>query len=323
MMLTKTAEAVGSAARPPVRNTLKKKAKKRIFIVCMLAWPLLHFGVFWLYVNFNTILMTFQKFNVITGTYEWYGLERFRQLWEKMILGQDPILHNSFINSLWVFPVQNFIILPLSFIFAYFLYKKVFLSGMFRVIFFLPSILSIVVLTMAFRFMFHTDFGPVSNLIDKVFHVKPDYFSSMSPTAMPMVFLFGVWAGLGYNIILLNGSISRIPQEVMEYARIDGVGIWREMFGIALPLTWPTLSTLFITGTTAIFGFFIQPMLLCGQGGGYMGKTSTVALQVVYLVQNGSGSDAAAIGLFFSVLGIPFILFIKWLMTRISPDVEY
>jgi multiple sugar transport system permease protein/N-acetylglucosamine transport system permease protein len=305
------------------RRIFKRKTKDTAFIIFMLSFAAAHFLIFWLYVNINTIVMSFMRFNTQTAQYEWYGFTRFANIFRDMIMGRDPLMVNSLKNSLCSFPVQNFIILPLSFIAAFYLFKKVPMSNMFRVIFFLPSIISIVVLTMSFRFMFHADFGPANKLVETLFGLKPDYFSSMSPTVMPMVFLFGVWAGLGYNIILINGAMGRIPKEILEYGRLDGVSLSREMFQIILPLVWPTISTLFILGSLAIFSFYLQPMLLVGSSGGYMGRGSTVALQVMYMVQNGSGNDAAATGLFFSVIGVPFVMLIKWIMGKITPDVDF
>lgn len=296
---------------------------RTVFIMVMLAWTIIHFLVFWVYVNANSFVLTFFKFNTSIAKYEWYGLTRFRNIFNDMILGQDPIIVNNLKNSLWCFPVQNFIILPLSFFSAYFLFKKVPFSSLFRIIFFIPSMLSIVVLAMSFKFMWDADFGPINNFLQKSFGINADWFSSMSPTAMPLVFTFGVWAGLGYNIVLLNGAISRLPQEVIEAAKLDGVGVTREMFQIVLPLVMPTVSTLFIIGTLGVFSYYLQPMLLCGTDGGVNGNTGTVALRVVYMTTNGQQEDAAAFGLFFSLVGIPFILLIKWAVNKLVPDVEY
>ena len=306
-------------------NSNKKKAnrEKNLFITFMLAWSVLHFVVFWVYTNANTFFLAFFKFNTSTATYEWYGFTRFIKIFKDMILGEDFILANNLKNSLWCFPVQNFIILPLSFFSAFFLFKKVPFSNAFRVIFFLPSMLSVVVLAMSFKYMFNVDFGPISVLLSDRFGLKEDWFSSMSSTAMPLVFTFGVWAELGYDIVLLNGAMERVPQEIIEAAKLDGANIGTEMFKIILPLTMPTISTLFILGSLGVVSYYLQPMLLCGTSGGVNGNTGTVALRVISFIEAGATEDAAAIGLFFSLIGIPFVLLIKWGINKLVPDVEY
>jgi ABC-type sugar transport system permease subunit len=211
----------------------------------------------------------------------------------------------------------------LSFTLAYFLSKGVKFANLFRVIFFLPSILSTVVLAMAYRFMFNPEFGPVNKLFVNIFGSAPDWFSGLSPTAMPLVFFFTVWSGLGYKMLLLSGAVQRIPIEVLEAGKIDGVSLRREMFQIVLPLVMPTITTLFILNTLGIFGYFLHPFLLTGEAGGVNGSTGTVALRVVSMMQHGSGEDAAAIGLLFSLIGVPFIMFIKWFMEKLTPDVDF
>ncbi len=312
------------------KNKTGRKKKNKIarydliFVWLMLAWALIHFAVFWLYCNLNTFRLTFFRFNALTAKYEWYGLTRFVNIAKGMFGDTDIYLKNGLKNALWSFPVQVFIILPLSFFMAFFLFKKIPCSGAFRVIYFMPSILSVVVLAMVFRFQFNSEFGPLDSLIGKITGKEtPDWFSSMSPTAMPLVFTFGVWAGLGYYIVLLNGAMQRLPQEVFEAAKIEGAGLWRECFSIVLPLIMPTYSMLFLTGSLAPFSYYLQPMLLCGETGGVNGATGTVALRVMSLMQGGFAEDAAAIGLFLSLIGIPFVLFIKWVLDKITPDVTF
>ena len=145
----------------------------------------------------------------------------------------------------------------------------------------------------------------------------------MSSTAMPLVFTFGVWAGLGYDIVLINGAMERVPKEIIEAAKLDGANIGTEMFRIVLPLTMPTISTLFILGSLGVFSYYLQPMLLCGTSGGVNGNTGTVALRVISFIEAGATEDAAAIGLFFSLIGIPFVLLIKHCVNKLVPDVEY
>ena len=298
--------------------------KDLVFVWLMLAWALIHFAVFWVYCNLNSFRLTLFRFNTQTATYEWYGLTRFINVAKGMFGDSDVYLKNGLINSLISFPVQVFIILPLAFFMAYFLYKKLPGAGAFRVVFFLPSILSTVVLAMVFRYQFNSDFGSIDHLIRNLTgRETPDWFSSMSPTAMPLTFLFGVWAGLGYYVVLLNGAIQRLPSEIFEAGKIDGVTVWREMFQFVLPLIMPTYSMLFLTGSLAPFSYYLQPMLLCGPSGGVDGKTGTIALRVMSLMQNGATEDAAAIGLFMSLIGIPFVLLIKWITEKLTPDVTF
>lgn len=132
----------------------------------MLLYPVLHMLVFTLYINFDTIALCFQRFNFSTGQTEFSGLYWFKRFFEE--LGQSYALRRSFTNSLWFIPVTNFILLPLSILAAFFLFKKVPFSRMYRVVFFIPSIISIVIMTMCFSFMFDSTFGVVNDLLGKM-----------------------------------------------------------------------------------------------------------------------------------------------------------
>lgn len=313
-------------------NTVKSMQKTRnrtkrndtIFVWAMLALPILHFLIFWLYINSSSIFMTFFRYNPSTQKYQWYGLNNFIILFEDMFLGGDLRTFNSMLNALIIFPVNNFIILPLSFVAAYFLSKKIPFSNFFRVLFFMPSMISITVLALCYRSMFDTDHGPIFMLLNFILDGKaPDLLDVTSKYAMPIAFSFSVWSGLGYNVVLLNGAIARIPEEILESARLDGVSTTRELFNIVLPLSWGTVSTLFILNSLSIFGWFLPAMLVISDTGGVNGKTSTIALYVYQLVNASKSEEAAACGLLFSLIGIPFVFGVKWLMDKITPTIEF
>ena len=302
------------------------KLKQTGFIISLLALPVANFLVFWVYVNFRTIVLTFQNYNVLTGEYEWYGFTRFVDFFNKMVLGEDPGLFNAMINSIKSVGLNLIVILPLAFFSSYAFFKKVPGERLFRVLFFFPSMISIVILTMEYKYMFHPDFGPVSMFFEKYFDWAPGWFNTEEPYAWPLVWIFCVWAGLGSNVILISGAMLRIPREVIESGRLDGLGFWRECFSIVLPLVMPTVTTFILTGVMGMFGFMTQPMLLLPSGS--EGKNMTVALHIYNLVNTSGGAEgatinAATIGLVFSVIGAPFVFIIKWLVDKFTPDVSF
>lgn len=297
----------------------RKKRTRKFFIFFMLFLPISQFLIFFVYVNIDTILLSFQRYNYISGGYDFVGFENYKMIINQIV--QLPQMKTAIINSLWFFPVTNFITLPLSVISAYFMFRKVPGRSVFKVIFFLPSIISIVVLTMSFQFMFDPLFGPVSGLLAKM-GVSPigGWFGNKG-TVMPLILFYCVWAGIGFNMVLLNGAISRLPKEVIESARIDGIGMFKEFTLIIVPMIWPTITTLFVIGTTAVFTIFLQNLLLAN--GGPDGASTTIAFMVVKMVQGGNLTDAAALGVIFTIIGIPIILFIKHFMEKFGQEVEY
>jgi len=297
----------------------KRRRQKKFFIFMMLVLPITHFLVFFVYVNIDTILLAFQRFDYYEGKYIFVGFENFQQAFRD--LTQLPQMRQTIVNSLLFLPITNFITLPLSILSAYFIFRKVPGRNVFKVLFFLPSIISIVVLTMAFQFMFDPLFGPINQLLASL-GINPigGWFGSKD-TAMNMIYVYCIWAGIGFNMVLINGAISRLPSEVIESARIDGVGMFTELTRIVIPMIWPTITTLFVIGTTAVFTIFLQVLLLTN--GGPSGSTKTIAFLIVEMVQSGDYTTPAAFGVIFTIIGIPIIMLIKWGMEKIGQSVEY
>ena len=299
---------------------MSSKAKRNWFIFLMLAFPVAHFLVFFVYININTFVMAFQKINFFENTVEFAGFHQFEAIFRDM--KRNPILGKAIVNSLMFIPVTNFILLPFSIISSYILFKKVYLHQWFRAIFFFPSILSIVILTMVFSFMFDSTFGVFNDLLQVLGleEWQRTWFGDKH-TAMPMVFVYCVWAGIGYNVILLNSAISRIPSEVIEFGQIEGITMWQELWRVVVPMVWPTVTTLFVLGSTSAFTIFLQPQLLTG--GGPSGSSYTIALYVLEQVKAGQLEYAAAVGVFFSAIGIVVVMGFKTILERIGSTVEY
>lgn len=307
------------------RHKKKEARQERIFILLMVAYPLLQFLVFWVFVNFDTIIMTFQKLDYSSGKEVFVGWDNYAWLWDILSDGSFHDLWNCIKNSVILFLVNNFIILPVSFFSAYIFYKKLKLQNFFRVVFFLPNIISIVVLTMAFSFMFDSSFGPINALLKTIGlggSIPMNGWLGDKNTAMGMIVIYCIWSGIGGNVILTTGSINRIPPEIIEAGKIDGIGMWREFTQVVIPMIGPTIETLFITGITGIFTLFLQPQLLT-KGGPFEHLSGTIGLYIIELVENADLYKAATVGMVFSAVGILLVLFTKKILDRITPEVEY
>lgn len=221
------------------------------------------------------------------------------------------------------FSTSLLVILPLTVFVAYFIYKKIPGYKFFRVVFFLPSIISSVVLTMLFANIVGVN-GPVASLMQKILGLErvPELLGQ-DEYALGTIVVYCIWTGFGTNLILLNGAMARIPAEVLEAARLDGAGRVRELFQIILPLTWPTLTTLI---TFTFIGIFTAsgPILLF-TGGAH--KTTTISFwifdKVYYSASSNMQSYASAVGLFFTLIALPIVLFVRRVMNRLCDDIQY
>lgn len=305
---------------------LSKKARDYIFVAIMLLYPLAQFIFTWSFVNIQSLMLAFQKGSI--HGYEWVGFDTIVQVWHDSFnnyantTGVDWLNNSSVIilNSLGFALITIFISLPLSLLFSYFLSKKMPLANVFRVIFFLPNIIPVVVLTFAFKMAYQPNVGYLYPLI-KALGINESAYQTY-PISQLMVYLYCIWAGLGYNIILLSGAIGRIPKELLESAKIDNCGYFKEFIHVVIPMIWPTIVTLVILGMTNVLTLYLQPLFLTGGEG----NTWTISLQIWDSVETRNPKDlceAAAKGLIFSAIWSPIILLTRKLLSKKYSEVDY
>ena len=302
----------------------KCTVRKYLFVLSLIIIPLINFAVFWVYVNFDTILLTFKRFDVPTASYVWRGFDGYVSVFKSMILGGDPGEFNAFINSFYAILI-NIVILPISFIIAYSFYKNIRFRKFFQVVFFLPNIISLVVLCMLVRYMFSSDFGPIAMLIEKITGHPTDWLGYNSDKMWGIIIAFCIWAGLGGNTVVLMGAMKRIPEDVIEAARLDGIGFWREAFTIVLPLVMPTMGVYLISVFTSVLAFTMQPMLIAINPG-IDNKFMTIGWYIFASVDTGGSGNmiqAATIGMTLSLIMLPIIIIVRLLVKKFTPDVEF
>ena len=292
-----------------------RKFRKNLFVICMLAYPVFQFAVMWAFVNFDSILMTFQKYDTLEG-WKFVGLDNYANWFEKFKI--DPAYKIMFVNSALHSLVGMFVIFPICLIVSYFLCRKIPASGFFRIIFYLPSIIPLVVLVLGFTNMINVN-GILGKLYEGFNKEAPALL--VPPKVRWTVYAFTTWAGIGGNLLLLSGTIKRVPSEVLESARLDGVGTLSELFRIIIPMIWPTLVTMFIMSMMGIFSVVFQPLFLTDK---LMDDTMTIGLWIFNKATDNSGNvQAATLGIMSTVVVAPVILLTRWGLDKLFANVNY
>lgn len=297
------------------RSLTSRKRARLIFIVCGVAMPLINLCVFWIPTNINSIIMAFQV-NTPTGMKA--GFDYFEMLFNEF---KNPLsqISESLRNTMIFFCVDMFIKLPLCFMFSFFIFKKIRGYKIFRYIFYLPSIISSVVLTSMVLFMAGPG-GPITRVWEFFTGEAPMFFAD-SDYALKSILVYGLWSGFGSSMIFYTAAMVRIPESIIEYGRLDGIGFLKEVVHIVIPLVWPTLSVFILMGFVDIFSAS-GPILLFTSG---EYNTYTLSFWIYAKTVGISGANqnyAAAVGLFFTLVGTPIALLVKWITDRIEP-VEY
>lgn len=288
----------------------KKTIKKYIFCYTMLIFAIWSVVTYFI-VNPSGLIMAFQTEEGGPLT-----LDNFRMLFAEFTTPNSNIWI-ALINTLKYF-VLNIIKLPITFIIAYFLFKKIRGYKAYRVIFFMPSMIAPIILVYLFKDLIRIG-GPVDILLNKWFgYQMPNILYDFSSSTNVILF-FVLWSGFGASLLLFVGAMNRIPTEILDAAAIDGCNKFQEFTKIITPLCWDQISTLVLLSTIGIFGS--TGPILYFTGGDY--GTNTIAFWQFMQTLNGSYYYPSAVGMFFTLINVPIILLTRALLKRGGEAVEY
>jgi len=315
------------------QKTKSTREKKRLlFYILMFALPLLQFLVFYIIVNFNSIIISFQKFTANTETLgyttSFAGLDNFKVAWNFLTSSQCWEMTKF---SLIFYACNLFIITPLALLFSFYIAKHYRFAGFFRVILYLPCVLSAIVLAILYRYV-TTDALPY--IMKNWFNVKMDplFGGAVSQaTQFKVILFYNLWLAFGINTMLYVGAMTDINPSLIEASQLDGAGPARQFIHVYVPMIWPTLVTFIVTG---LAGLFIEQMNLYSffaDGGD--NKFSTFGY--FFFVQSHQNdlytvadpehfvfnySQLAAMGILVTIALIPIVLIVRKLLLKYGPS---
>ncbi|BFN38274.1 carbohydrate ABC transporter permease [Fidelibacter multiformis] len=265
---------------------------------------------FLLFVGFPLVfsfILIFHKWNVITPM-EWVGLRNFIRLF------QDRLFFQSILNTLKFLVIHIPLQIIVALLLAVLLNQKIKARGFFRAVYFLPVIVSGVVITLLWRQLYAYDSGLLNILLTKMglsripWITHPDW-------AMPSIAIMATWKNVGLYIVLFLVGLQGIPRYLYEAAEIDGARPIQQFFFITLPALNSTIVLVIILSTIGGFSLFIEPFVMTG--GGPVNSTLSAMLyiynQAFYF---GHMGYAATLGFFFAVIVLLVVLIQKKLVEQ-------
>ena len=204
------------------------KKKETIFLFLMLIGPFVQWLVFWLYVNINQIVLAFQDQRT-----EAFTTHNFVDFWESLTKGGDIAI--AVRNTFTYFSVNLFIIMPLALLISYFIYKRIAGYKGFRIVFYLPAIVSSIAMITCFKGFINSN-GPIKDIFAFFGQEVPSKgLLGTAETATSTIVAYSIWTGFCTNILLFAGAMARVPIDVLESAKLEGCGTFRELFEIIFP----------------------------------------------------------------------------------------
>ncbi|WP_135550512.1 carbohydrate ABC transporter permease [Paenibacillus cymbidii] len=256
--------------------------------------------VFFLYPLFDTIKLSF--YNAGIGASQFIGLDNYRTIFQ-----DDTFLHsvrNTFVFVLIIVPVIVIVSFTLA---AIMQHMRSGAKSLFRILFYLPTICTPVVLTMVWAWMFNTNSG-LLNYIVSLFGKQPTEWLGTPSLAIASMCVVVISWSIGQPVILYLSSMDSIPKDYYEAAAIDGATPFKRFVHITLPMIANTGLFVIITTTIATFQIFVVIQLLTG--GGPFFSTETLVF-TIYRTAFGSIqfglASAQSIVLFVVIMAISLL----------------
>lgn len=251
------------------------------------------FIVFRIWPAINGLLLSFQDYR-INGPTTWVGLEHYR------FMAQDDI----FWDSLKVTATYALIAVPLSTVtalgLALLVNRAIRGISLYRAIYFLPYITSLVMVSVVWSWVYKTNGGFLNSLLETS-GLGPVKWLTSQDMVLPSLAIMATWKGVGYAMMILLAGLRAIPPELGEASSVDGANGWQTFSRVTLPLLKPVLFFVVVIETIGSFQVF-DAVFVMTQGGPVRASYSLVYMLYDESFKFGNYGYAASIGMVLFVI---------------------
>ncbi|MCI5825514.1 MAG: sugar ABC transporter permease [Arcanobacterium sp.] len=304
-------KARGVPAKKVPRGTAahKSAASRNWFIVACVAPATVLFLIFLVYPTIQVFWMSMFEGSAYTDEQKFVGLANFAKL-----MGDQSFI-KAFQNTILLIVVCTIITFAFALVFASILARgKVKGSSFFRVVFYIPNILSIVVVSAIFSAIYQPDGGLLNAFLSIVSGQRVQILWKGESLVMLSLIIAMVWQAIGYYMVMYMASIASVPESLYESSSLDGATQFRQFFTITIPLIWTnirTTLTFFIISTINMAFLFVTAMT----SGGPNGKSEVV---LTYMYTQAYGNAAYGYGMAIGVLVFLFSFILAALVNKVS-----
>ncbi|MGX7164721.1 carbohydrate ABC transporter permease [Enterococcus massiliensis] len=253
----------------------KNKLKKMFTPWAFLSVALIIIILFVILPTIMGIALSFFKYDG-TSTLDFLGLGNY-----KLALNDSLFTH-----SMWVAFVYAFgSLIPtviISLVIAVVLNQKWFpFVNLFRSIYFMPTVISMVAISFVWLWLFNPQMGPINPILIKL-GIPSQQFLGSSSQALPILIFINIWKSIGFNLVIYLAGLQGIDDSMYEAAKMDGAN----SFQVFKDITWPLLTpvTFFVVAMLIINGFQVFDQINIMTGGGPARSTYGI---VFYIYQKG------------------------------------
>ena len=297
-----------------------KKREEKIFLFFFLLLPILQFLIFYVGVAGNTLKLAFEAFDIETREYYFAGFKTFGEVIKSIFVTGKLAL--SIKNSAIQFLAGLVIGMPLQITVAYVVFKEVPLSGLYKVLLFMPNIISSLVFVTCARSMIVQGFP--------VLFKNPDLrlLNTLESSSFYTVLVFGLWMNFAGGLIIYLSAMCSISKDIMEYGQLENMSSLKEFWYVVLPSIFPTVVTYIVVAIAAFFTNYGHFYSFYGGDGGGEKAFSTLGYYFFVKVAGGTYTVpdpfdypfVSAAGIMFTVIVAPITLLTKHLLEKYGPS---
>ncbi|BBI35987.1 carbohydrate ABC transporter permease [Cohnella abietis] len=288
------------------------KQKRGLFIASFILPTLVLYCIFTLYPIVKALYISLFDWSGSSENMDFVGLANFREMYA------DPIIYKSISNDYFLIFWKVIGIMIMAIFFAVALTRfKMRGANFYRVVFFFPNVLSIVVIAVLWRFIYNPSLGFLNGFLSFILNRKVEIpWLGDSQYSLWALLPPAIWSGIGFFMILMIAAIKSIPAALYESAEMDGARQWKQFTNITLPLIWEQVkvSVVLIVITSLNGSFAIVSVMTEG------GPDNSTQVLGYYLYQMGFKQYhmgyASSIGVLILVLSLITTVILQRLMKR-------
>lgn len=219
---------------------MKSSKEKRRFIILGLLPSFLLYAIFIVYPTINVFKESLYKTGGLSGNKTFVGLDNFK------LLFTDAKFIRAFQNTVFLIVVVTIVTMFMAIFFASILTREKFKGqNFFRIIFYIPNILSIAVIASIFAAVYGMDQGLLNGffkLFNPETYTNIPFLGDRKYVVYSIAFAM-IWQAIGYYMVMYMSTMSQIPEQLYEAAKLDDASRIKQFFDITLPLSWQTVRT--------------------------------------------------------------------------------
>ncbi|HCI44493.1 MAG TPA: sugar ABC transporter permease [Candidatus Omnitrophica bacterium] len=279
---------------------------------------ILIFCIFYIYPFFDIFRLSFHEWNGITPSMKYVGLQNLQELMKDEVWWQ-AMGHAAYITFI-ALTFQN----VLAFALALACDREIRMKRFYRVVFFIPPVLSEVVVGLIWQWILYAGMqdGQHIGLLNYWLtqtglpHLVHNWLSDPK-TALTCIAIVHSWKGFGWGFIMLLAGLQTIDRQLYEAARVDGAGSWKLFTNVTIPMMVPVMLVVVILTVLGSMQVFVLVLSMVGQGLGYHTEVPVTRILSAMTGTNRFGY-ACAMGINFGVILIMVSVAFKWLSNRMK-----